>query len=201
MVSDAGGDESTSRIVVWNMLSAADIMRLRQLPTIVHARRALEVGTLLGGSAECILGGLGREGWLVCVDRWEMPEDDPCAMYYAAGDVWAGFRLMADNTGLSTRIIPIRGDSALVLPLLPDRWFELVFLDGDHHDAPFRADLAEGMRLVRAGGLLAGHDYGSDDHPALAAIVDEVLGKANPALIKGTVWSYLKTADGRWVQI
>lgn len=57
------------------------------------------------------------------------------------------------------RIVLHLGRSDDVLPLMRDRAFTLVFIDGDHTAEQFRRDVAHGLRMLARGGTLAVHDF------------------------------------------
>jgi len=130
----------------------------------------LEVGSWAGGSAVTWGRALARycQGGLVfCVDHWQPywdltknTEDVYRKMDQAARD-GAIFRLFEHNVrafGLERMVVPIRGHSKEILPMLPSGWFDLTFIDGSHAYRDVRGDLAECRRLVREGGILSGDD-------------------------------------------
>ena len=57
----------------------------------------------------------------------------------------------------------------------PDHSFDLVYIDANHDEEPFRQDLRMWKSKVRDGGILAGHDY-QGSWPGVIKVVDEVLG-------------------------
>ena len=59
----------------------------------------------------------------------------------------------------SHRVILHRGFSFDVLPKLEENLFDWVYLDGAHDYANVKRDLACCKRVVKPGGLIAGHDY------------------------------------------
>jgi Methyltransferase domain len=60
---------------------------------------------------------------------------------------------------LPTRLTVLRGKSKGALTAIPDHSVDLAFLDGDHTYDGLKADIEEGLRIVRPGGVLAGHDF------------------------------------------
>jgi hypothetical protein len=52
-----------------------------------------------------------------------------------------------------------------------------VFIDADHSYESVKADIAAWLPKVRAGGLIAGHDYGIDLWPGVKQAVDEAFGE------------------------
>jgi predicted O-methyltransferase YrrM len=53
--------------------------------------------------------------------------------------------------------------------------FDLVFLDGDHAYKSVAQEIAAFRPLVRAGGVLAGHDYGNARWPDVTRAVDDLV--------------------------
>lgn len=71
------------------------------------------------------------------------------------------FQLFNDNiraAGLADVCIPIKGQSAKVLPRFENASFDLIYIDGDHHVDAVKADIQMALRLLRDGGLLCGDD-------------------------------------------
>lgn len=61
---------------------------------------------------------------------------------------------------LGDRAVIHCGTSAEVLTTFPDGYYDWIYIDGDHSEAAVRADLELAWRKVRAGGIIAGDDYG-----------------------------------------
>lgn len=134
--------------------------------------RILEVGSWMGNSVLTWGAAIDRfiqgESEILCVDTW--------APYLAADDVnfdgaykvmdkaasselaYSVFRHNASCVSKKTRVDHLRGASRHVLPMLRDRAFDIVYVDGSHYYADVVADLTEGRRLVAEGGLLCGDD-------------------------------------------
>jgi predicted O-methyltransferase YrrM len=73
----------------------------------------------------------------------------------------------------------IQGDSAAAANNFVDGSLEFVFIDANHEYEPIKADIKAWLPKVRKGGVLAGHDYGSDSyrpHPGVSKAVHELLG-------------------------
>jgi len=52
-----------------------------------------------------------------------------------------------------------QGASTVELQRFPDGFFDWIYIDTDHSYELTKAELAIGMRKVKAGGILAGHDF------------------------------------------
>jgi predicted O-methyltransferase YrrM len=74
--------------------------------------------------------------------------------------------------GLQDRITIWCAKSAMVLPLLEPRIFDLVFIDGDHSEDAVANDVRHAWRLLKSGGTLAAHDHGEDSCPGVKAALD-----------------------------
>ena len=116
---------------------------LRFLATAINARAVVEVGTGCGSSGIWLLRGMRPGGVLTSVDT--EPEYQRLARKVFAQ---AGFA--ANQARL------ILGRAIDVLPRLSDGAYDLVFCDADPESCPDY--LAEGLRLLRAGGLIVFDD-------------------------------------------
>ena len=125
---------------------------LRFLASAIEARAVVEVGTGTGVSGLWLLRGMRAEGVLTTVDI--ETEHQRLA------------RLTFSEAGFPTqRARTISGAALDVLPRLTDGHYDLVFCDGDKTE--YAAYLAEALRLLRPGGLVAfdnalWHDRGAD---------------------------------------
>lgn len=130
----------------------------------------LEVGSWAGGSAVTL--GLALKkytdgGRLICVDPWRPyfdlsrnQEEVYQRMDRAAreGSILNLFLHNIRACGLEDIVIPMRGQSREILPLLKQEAFHLVFIDGSHSYEDVRIDLEGARRLVRDRGILCGDD-------------------------------------------
>jgi len=78
---------------------------------------------------------------------------DTLADYFATLGEWR-------RTG---RLVSIVGDLAVVLPGLPERWFDLVVVDAAHDFESVHRDVAAALTIARWGGHVALHDWGKWD--------------------------------------
>ncbi len=113
---------------------------LRFLAALTEARAVVEIGTGTGVSGLWLLRGMRPDGVLTTVD------------------IEAEHQRLAKQTfteaGIpSQRVRLIPGSALEVLPRLTDGHYDLVFCDGDKHE--YAGYLAEAMRLLRPGGLVA----------------------------------------------
>lgn len=59
---------------------------------------------------------------------------------------------------------------------IPHGQFDMIFLDAMHTYDSVKDDIARWWPRVKAGGIMAFHDYGHGDFPGVKQAVDEVLG-------------------------
>jgi predicted O-methyltransferase YrrM len=129
---------------------------LRFLATAINARAVVEVGTGCGSSGIWLLRGMRPGGVLTSVDT--EPEYQRLARK-SFGQ--AGFA--ANQARL------ILGLALDVLPRLSDGAYDLVFCDAD--PASYPEYLAEGLRLLRSGGVIVFDDAGfSGGGPAASGV-------------------------------
>lgn len=131
----------------------------------------LEIGSWAGQSA--MLWGdelrrSGRPGKVFCIDTWKpfaSKEQISGSAGVASMDRAARkdkiFPLFWHNvlaSGLDDVIVPLRGRSTDLLPMLRPQSFDLVFVDASHAYTDFVADLKLSAPLVKVGGLVCGDD-------------------------------------------
>lgn len=193
--------------------------------------RILEVGSWVGASAATWSEAMTRfhppGGQIVCVDPWtvyEIQNDFHMGgfmdRYRHALESNLAFRLFSYNMSLLPHpVVPMRGRSDRILPLLRDGSFDLVYVDGDHAYDSCRFDIEEGRRLVAPGGILCGDDLdmtlaqvdpefvranrnkqpaidpvsGQPFHPGVTLAVAEAIPEAANHL---GFWAAVRTADG-----
>lgn len=131
---------------------------LRLLASALRARTVVEVGTGTGVSGTWLLRGMRPDGVLTTIDV--EPEHQRAARETFTA---AGVR------GGRARLIP--GQALDVLPRLSDAAYDLVFSDGDEQQ--YAAHLAEAVRLLRPGGVVAFDDAMWQDRVADPAQRDE----------------------------
>ncbi len=113
---------------------------LRFLASVLDARAVVEIGTGTGVSGLWLLRGMRGDGVLTTVDI--EAEHQRLA------------RQSFNEAGIPTqRARTISGSALDVLPRLTDGHYDLVFCDGDK--AEYSAYLAEALRLLRPGGVVA----------------------------------------------
>jgi len=77
----------------------------------------------------------------------------------------------------------IAGDSRATVPEYfrrhPDRFFDLVTVDGDHSAAGARADLSNVVSRIKCGGVLVFDDIANPAHPELREVWEESIVRSD----------------------
>jgi predicted O-methyltransferase YrrM len=79
-----------------------------------------------------------------------------------------------------THLSPVKflgGYSDEVAKLFEDESIDVVFIDGDHSESWVLRDLSAWVPKVKPGGLIAGHDYDSRNHPGVKLAADAFFEK------------------------
>ncbi|WP_312855876.1 O-methyltransferase [Nocardioides stalactiti] len=174
--------EEVGAVAVGNGAGAA----LRFLAAVLDARAVVEIGTGAGVSGLWLLRGMRPDGVLTTVD-------------IEAEHQRLARESFKDEGIAPQRVRTIAGRALDVLPRLTDGHYDLVFADGDKRE--YGAYLAEAMRLLRPGGVVAfdnalWHDrvadpaQRDDQTVAIRDLVQEV------AATKGLVPVLLPVGDG-----
>lgn len=95
-----------------------------------------------------------------------LAEKHPNAKYYALdafkeghGTDSGNLDSFIHNTKDLSNIILLKGLSFDILPVLRDRVFDIIFVDGDHAYESVKSDVGMCYRLLKPGGVMAMHDY------------------------------------------
>jgi predicted O-methyltransferase YrrM len=153
----------------------------KQAELLPDGARVVEVGVYHGRSILFLAEALTELGKTACllyaVDSWAWREED-----------WEIFAAHRGVTEGGHMIIPVRGRSVDMASRFGGRSDnDLVFIDGEHDYESVSADIAAWRRVVKPGGIMAGHDYVHvGDHAGVGRAVDE----AYPAgvTVEDTVW-------------
>ena len=189
----------------------------------------LEVGSYEGASALAWHAAIERQcvdgGSVTCVDPWlpyHSPEQIAVSLVYVnmdadlrSGVVFERFKKNIKKTNLCVPITFFRGTltQMMRIPPITGRWFDVVYIDGDHRYASVCEDIANAKRLVRVGGLICGDDlevqldesaverarelanvdYQDDYHPGVSLAVYEMFGHV---WCDNSIWAMKRTLNG-----
>ncbi len=139
----------------------------------------IELGSWKGKSTHAILSSGCPK--VVAVDTWKGSKFEPEAHAEAAsGSVFADFK---KNVGHFKNLEIIEGDINEVVNDVPDRGFDMVFIDAGHTYEEVKNDIRKWKGKAKI--LLCGHDYVSG-WPGVIQAVDEELG--GPDGVADTIW-------------
>ncbi len=147
----------------------------------------LEIGSWAGGSAitwaEAIKQFSSGGGIVVCIDKrephfepWQCREPGP---YREMNDALSSrkiFELFIHNiraSGHDDIVIPFKGWSDELLPLLGENRFDVVFVDGNHAYASVLKDIRNAEPLLSEGGVICGDDLELQVHELDLAYAEE----------------------------
>lgn len=174
---------------------------LRERKPVVGA----EIGVQSGGTSFQLLRGLPTLERLYCVDAWEWYPDyehDRCPTDKTGGQ-WPSQHLLdaardAFLAGLhkgnfESRVVVLPMMSAVAAQLVPDGSLDFAFLDANHSRKYVGEDIRIWTEKLRAGALLAGHDYLNPHNPAWG--VTEAVDEAFPGGVETgddfTWWTFI----------
>jgi len=161
---------------------------LLELLRPLKPRRGAEIGVQAGDTSFQLLRGLPTLETLYCVDAWRWYPDyehDRCPTDKTGGR-WPDqqlldearslfFKRLFENKEFESRVVVLGLFSADAALLVRDRSLDFVFLDANHSYEYVRDDIRRWRPKLKAGGLLAGHDYGNPHNPrwGVTRAVDE----------------------------
>jgi len=142
--SSEAGDAARSHAADHGLspISPGTAATLTFLAATLRARNVVEIGTGTGVSAVALLAGMAADGVLTSIDN-------EAELQLVAREV------LADAGVARQRARLIAGEALGVLPKLTDDAYDLVFIDGDPLE--YVEYVAQGVRLLRSGGILALH--------------------------------------------
>lgn len=158
-----------------------------------RASQIIEVGCWLGRSTKVLAAATRGKVW--AVDHWQGTPGDPSqherlyAPLLATRNAYAEFCRNLKREITAAKVIPVQMPSAEAALMLRDRMgrvFDFVFIDGDHSYQGCCADIQAYYPLLKAGGLLAGHDYHWD---SVRQAVADRLGNHTIDLGPSSIWS------------
>jgi predicted O-methyltransferase YrrM len=154
----------------------------------------LEIGTLFGIGA-AMLYDHARDRF----DKVRLTLLDPLDGYYGESrDILSGAAINEKTLQLNlaeagvpkthVRVIKHFSYEEEAIEAASDREYDYILIDGDHTRAGVEIDFKHYASLLRRGGLMLFDDYGSDEWPAVAEFVDEVVAADDRFGFVGSGW-------------
>lgn len=117
----------------------------------------VEIGSFRGRSTILLASGSAPDGIVTAIDpHLDFPQESE--IHYGDEDRKA-FEANVQRFGVASRVRKIQKLSNDARPLYDNTPIDLLWIDGDHHYAAVRDDLAKWSPLVKVGGIVACHDY------------------------------------------
>lgn len=191
-ISVAEADMLTAVSRTGGLVTPAEALTLYRLcQRLPGQARILEIGSYLGASTTAIGHAiLGKESELYCLDCWHDYNSQGFFDHALAGTTSTDYdilgRFLHNTAFLGQTLRVLKGAVAQFSTLLPDGFFDLIFIDGAHDYASVMFDILLGLRVLKPGGLLCGHDFHSDGIGVIQA-VNELIADETGIQIKGVV--------------
>lgn len=157
-------------------LSEHEAMALARL---AHDKSVLEIGSYCGRST------IAMAQTARSVDSIDWHNGDGMS---GDGGTLEKFKFNLKKYKLGDRVKIHLGRTQDIAPTLPDKSFDMAFIDGAHDEASFSIDAKESLRLVKPGGAIAVHDM---QLPAMQRGTAEFFGKCVGA-VDGMAWFQTK---------
>lgn len=143
-----------------------------------------EIGVWRGKNAERLLAFLPRLT-LHLVDRWRTPNKEDS--YFSSGsEIAQSEQSKYDEARRETkgkikkycsRAIVWEEESLTAALHFPVKYFDFIFIDGDHSYSGCKKDIRVWLSKVKPGGFIGGHDYDHPDQGEVKKAVDELFPK------------------------
>lgn len=180
------------------IMTQGDALALFRIGCLLPQKaRILEIGSFRGASTTAFGHAIkNTEREIYCIDCWHdysgqgffngvAPEAQPSDY-----DILQSFLLNTAFLGDQIRVM--KGRSQQFRNILPNRFFDLVFIDAAHDYNNVVNDICIGLDVLSPGGLLCGHDYHSDGDGVIQAVDDLItynMAITTKGLIPGTsIW-------------
>ena len=116
-----------------------------------------EIGVQRGDHANLLLNVL-KPKLLYLIDPWiPMLIDGKVDSY---GDHDDNYKVTCERHDQNDHVVIIKEESQTALPVFESDSFDFIYLDGNHEKNACVLDIYNSIRLVKIGGIVAGHDYG-----------------------------------------
>jgi predicted O-methyltransferase YrrM len=121
----------------------------------------LEVGAFYGANILSVANtyGLHSESKLYCIDPWEDYDEYP-EYKTQQSTIYDSFMKNIENSGVKDKIVVRRGYSSSEIPKLPDNFFDIIYIDGNHEPEYVLEDAVLSFRKLKTNGIMVFDDYG-----------------------------------------
>lgn len=132
----------------------------------INARKIIEIGSWLGEStsewAKAVINKDGAE--VLSVDWYKGNPETDLFDVAEQKDIYSIFRNNMRELGVSDIIKTFVMSSSDAAKFVPDGYADIVYIDACHDYKNVRKDIAMWIPKLRAGGIIAGHDYESSEY-------------------------------------
>ena len=173
--------DTVDEVAGW--FTGGDIISLyRLVRQLAPGAKILELGSYRGRSTNAIGHGIkGSDAVVYCIDRWQsfdfddvLPKIDPSVTALRPCDAAILEDFINNTTWLGPQLRMMRGSVSQYSDLLPEAFFDLIFIDADHSREGVTGDIGASLGWLKPGGILCGHDYWSGT-PSVMKAVNEAL--------------------------
>lgn len=174
----------------------------RMAMLLPHRSRLLEIGSYRGGSTVALgHAALLKQHDIYCVDVWGGYQQQPDFVNMDSSklhDMTILQEFIRNTSFVKDRLCMLRGNSADFREILTSDLFSMVFIDGAHDYDSVVEDIIFGLKVIRPGGILCGHDYHSRGIDVKKAVHDIIISSEAltvKGLVSGTSIWYVVVED------
>ena len=118
-------------------------------------------------------------------DLWKYKDYAERYKGYHIRHIYEMYQYNIEQANVGDIIEDVKGLSCEVVEQFKDRYFDFVFIDGDHEYEAVKQDITDWMPKVKHGGILAGHDHTKSQQGVIKAICEII---PNHKHYSGYVW-------------
>ena len=121
----------------------------------------LEIGTFYGANILSVEATYGShpDSKMYCIDPWE-DYDEYSEYRNEQPKIYETFIENIEKSGKKNKFIVKRGYSNNEVPNLPDDFFDIIYIDGNHEPEYVMEDAVLSFRKLKKGGIMIFDDYG-----------------------------------------